>query len=130
MSETAPEVVRAFFATQREDILQRGLHPDIEWHVRKDFPDAGVSRGLEEFREFVARFDETFAEQYYEPLEFIEAGADVVVPIRWTAHGRASGAGFIEQFETWVFTVDDGLIKTVVEFPTKEEALQALGLRD
>jgi len=63
-------------------------------------------------------------------LEFIDAGPDVVVPLRWTAQGRLSGASSIESFETWVFTVEGDLITTVVEFPTKEEALEAVRLRN
>jgi hypothetical protein len=53
-----------------------------------------------------------------------------VVPLRWTAEGRLSGAGFSEGFETWVFTIENGLITRVVEFATKEEALEAVGLAE
>ncbi|HYN52413.1 MAG TPA: hypothetical protein VES62_15945 [Thermoleophilaceae bacterium] len=124
-------VIQAYFAKQgEEDIRLRGLHPEVEWHVRSDFPDAGVYRGQDGFRQLKARFDEVLAEQRYQPLEFIDAGPDVVVPLRWTAQGRLSGAGSIESFETWVFTVEGDLITTVVEFPTKEEALEAVGLRN
>jgi ketosteroid isomerase-like protein len=131
MSQENVEVVRGYFARQgEEDIRRRGLHPDVEWHIRSDFPDAGVFRGQDGFRRLAARFDEVFAGQDYQPLEFIEAGARVVVPLRWTAEGRLSGAGFSEGFETWVFTVDGGLITTVVEFATKQEALEAVGLSE
>jgi ketosteroid isomerase-like protein len=131
MSQENVEVVRAYFAKQGEgDIRLRGLHPDVEWHVRSDFPDAGVYRGQDGFRRLAARFDEVLAEQQYQPLEFIDAGAAVVVPLRWTAQGRFSGASFTERFEAWVFTVEGHLITTVVEFPTKEAALAAVGLSE
>jgi uncharacterized protein len=124
-------VIQAYFAKQgEEDIRLRGLHPEVEWHVRSDFPDAGVYRGQDGFRQLKARFDDVLAEQQYQPLEFIDAGPDVVVPLRWTAQGRLSGAGSVESFEAWVFTVEGGLITTVVEFSTKEEALEAVGLQN
>ena len=124
-------VIQAYFATQgEEDIRLRGLHPEVEWRVRSDLPDAAVYRGQDGFRQLKARFDEALAEQRYQPLEFIDAGPDVVVPLRWTAQGRLSGASSLESFETWVFTVQGDLITAVVEFPTKEEALEAVGLRE
>jgi ketosteroid isomerase-like protein len=131
VSQASVEVVRAYFAKQGEDDIRlRGLHPNVEWHIRSDFPDADVFRGQDGFRRLSARFDEVFAGQDYQPLEFIEAGAAVVVPLRWTAEGRLSGAGFSEGFETWVFTIENGLITRVVEFATKEEALEAVGLAE
>jgi ketosteroid isomerase-like protein len=120
------EVVRAFFAAlgQREAQL-RLLHPDVEWHVRPDFPDARMYRGHDGFNEMAEVFGDVFAEEHYEPLDYIEAGSDVVVTLRWGGRGRRSGASFIEREETWVFTVEDGRITTVFEFATKEQALEA-----
>ena len=131
MSQENVDAVRAYFANQgEEDIRVRRLHPRVEWHVRTDFPDAGVYRGQAGFRQLAARFDEVLAEQRYAPLEFIDAGTEVVVPLRWTAHGRLSGATFVERSETWVFTVEEGLIRRVVEFTTMAEALEAVGLSE
>jgi ketosteroid isomerase-like protein len=131
MSQENVDAVRAYFANQGVgDIRVRRLHPRVEWHVRSDFPDAGVYRGQAGFRQLAARFDEVLAEQQYAPLEFIDAGVEVVVPLRWTAHGRLSGASFNERFETWVFTVEEGLIRRVVEFTTMAQALEAVGLSE
>jgi ketosteroid isomerase-like protein len=126
---TAPanvEAVRAFFAAlgQRE-VQLRLLHPSVEWHVRPDFPDARTYRGHDGFKKMAADFGDVFAEEHYQPLDYIEAGSDVVVPLRWRGRGRLSGASFIEREETWVFTVEDGRITTVFEFATKEQALEA-----
>ena len=130
MSQANVEVVRAFFADQGDqEALARLLHPRVEWHVRPSFPDTGVYRGHSGFRKLAARFDEVLTGQQHEPLEFIDAGEDVVVPLRWRAQAR-SGSGFLERSETWVFTVQGDLIKTVVEFATKEAALEAVRLSD
>jgi ketosteroid isomerase-like protein len=132
MSQENVELVRAWFASMGGGIEARlrFLHPQVEWHVRGDFPDTGVYRGHDGFRELAARFNEILVQQQYEPLDIIDAGGHVVVPLRWTAQGRLSGASFIERFETWVFTVEDDSIRTVVEFATKEAALEAVGLRE
>jgi ketosteroid isomerase-like protein len=130
MSQENMEVVRAFFDKQGdEDIRARRLHPQLEWHVRPDSPAAHVYGGQEGFRQLAARFDQVLTEQQYEPLEFIDAGAGVVVPLRWSAQA-SSGSGSLERSMTWVFTVEGDLIKTVVEFATKEAALEAVQLSE
>jgi ketosteroid isomerase-like protein len=107
------------------------LHPKVEWRVRPDLPDAGTYRGHDGFRALLAEFDQAFEEQHYEPLELIALGSEAVaVPLRWWGRGRASGATVVERHETWVFTIRDRLITRVEEFATKDEALEALGLRE
>jgi hypothetical protein len=130
MSQENVEVVRAFFATKGdEDIRARRLHPQLEWHVRPDSPNARVYRGQDGFRQLATRFDQVLTEQQYEPLEFIDAGAGVVVPVQWRALA-SSGSGSLERLVTWVFTVEGDLIRTVVEFATKEAALEAVQLSE
>jgi ketosteroid isomerase-like protein len=105
--------------------------PALEWHVRQDLPDAGVYRGHQGFRALLERFDEAFEEQGYEPVEFIDAGGEVVVvPLRWWGRGRGSGATVVERYETWVFTVRERRIASVREFRTRDEALEAAGLSE
>ena len=130
MSQENVEVVRAFFAGQGdEDIRARRLHPQLEWHVHPDSQAAQVYRGQEGFQQLATQYEGVLTEQQYKPLEFIDAGTDVVVPVRWTAQ-TSSGSGSLERSMTWVFTVEGDLIKTVVEFATKEEALEALRLSE
>jgi ketosteroid isomerase-like protein len=132
MSQENVELVRAWCARIGGDIEPRLrlMHPHVEWHVRGDFPDAGIYRGHDGVRNLAARFGEVFDQEQYEPLEFFDAGANVVVPLRFTARGRLSGASVTERFETWVFTVEDDSIRSIVEFSTKDAALEAVGLSD
>src|SRR5829696_5086775 len=132
MSQENVEIVRAYFASQGEgERALRFLDPGVEWHVRPDFPDPGVHRGREGFRKLEARFAEVFDEEQYQPLEFIDAGTNgVVVPLQWEGRGRLSGAGFLERSETWVFTVEGGVITTVFEYAGKAQALEAAGMSD
>jgi hypothetical protein len=44
--------------------------------------------------------------------------------------GAAQWGHLLERSETWVFTVEEGLIRRVVEFTTMEEALEAVGLSE
>lgn len=104
--------------------------PALEWHVRTDLPDARVYRGHEGFRELVARFDESFGVQRYHPVDYIDAGDRIVVPLRWSAVGRESGAAVVERDETWIFTVEGGKIRRVDEYSTRGEALEAVGLSE
>jgi hypothetical protein len=99
--------------------------PRLAWHVRGDF--SRCYRGHDQFRKLGARFDEIF-DQQCEPLGFIDAERDVVVPLRSTAWGRLSGAIYIERFETGL-AVEDDSIRTVGEFATNEAALEAVALR-
>lgn len=63
------------------------------------------------------------------PLEFIDGGGCVVVPMRITGRMRGGGAEVAIE-ETIVFWVRDGKIAEVREFRTKPEALEAAGLPD
>jgi ketosteroid isomerase-like protein len=102
--------------------------PDLVWEVRSDIPDAGIYRGHEGFRRLHASFD-VVDETWYRPLEYITTGNQVVVPLRWGGLGSGSRAAFTARGETWVFTLRDGRIRHVREYATKEEALEAAGLR-
>jgi ketosteroid isomerase-like protein len=44
--------------------------------------------------------------------------------------GKGSGVPFEERSETWVFTVSGGKITRVKEFVTREQALNAVALRE
>jgi ketosteroid isomerase-like protein len=133
MSRENVEVVRAAWALaarQGPEGMLDFLDSDVEWEVRSDLPDSGRYRGHEGFLKLVGRFDEAFEEQGYEPVDFIDAGERVVVPLRWWGRGRTSGATVTERHETWVFTVSGRLVTAVEEFSTRAEALEAVGLRE
>jgi ketosteroid isomerase-like protein len=68
-------------------------------------------------------------EMWFQPDDFILAGEQVVVPLRWGGRGKGSGVGF-EERETWVFTLRDGAIAQVIEYTTKKAALKAAGLSE
>jgi ketosteroid isomerase-like protein len=90
---------------------------------------AGTVYGPEGFVTATEDAQEAFEEYHVEPEEFIDAGEAVVVPVRISGRGRASGA----QLEThlahlWVFR--DGKIVRGEVYRTSAEALEAVGLSE
>jgi ketosteroid isomerase-like protein len=135
VSQQNVDVLRRLFDLFSErdvdiDAVLELVGPDIVWEVRSDFPDAGVYTGHEGMRRLNAAFDEVVDETWYRPLEYIPAGDQVVVPLRWGGLGLGSRAAFAAREETWVFTVRDGRIRHVREYATRREALEAAGLRE
>jgi ketosteroid isomerase-like protein len=132
--ENAQRLSRLFELMSEPEMDWEALHelinPDIVWEVRRDFPDAGVYTGNEGLRRFSEAFDDVVEETWYRPLEYIEEGSHVVVPLRWGGRGKGSQTPFAEREETWVLTLRNGRISRVTEYATKHEALDAVGLRE
>ena len=112
------------------EALREVVNPDIVWEVRSDFPDLGVYTGYDGLRQLSASFDDAVEQTWYRPLEFIETGSHVVVPLRWGGRGKGSQTPFAEREETWVMTLRDGRVSRVTEYATKDEALESVGLRE
>jgi ketosteroid isomerase-like protein len=138
MSQKNVEIVRRSFeanrrSDQREDdpeAVFEFLDPAIVWEVRSDLPDAETYVGYEGMRRLFIAFREVLDETWYRPMEFIDAGDRVIVPLRWGGRGKSSGLEMTESEETWVFTLRDSKIIHVKEFATKKAALEAAGLRE
>jgi ketosteroid isomerase-like protein len=133
MSQENVEIVRGLFeAFQREsspEAIIAALDPAIVWQVRSDLPDTETYTGHEGFRRLFDAFEEVLEESWYQPVEFLEAGDQVVVPLRWGGRGKASGVAS-ELEETWVFSLSDGKVTRVKEFVTRSAALEAAGLSE
>jgi ketosteroid isomerase-like protein len=133
MSQENVEIVRGLFdAFQREsgpEAIIGALDPAIVWQVRSDLPDAQTYTGHEGFRRLLGTFEEVLDEHWYQPVEFLEAGDQVVVPLRWGGRGKASRVAS-ELEEAWVFTLSDGKVTHVNEFATRSAALESVGLSE
>jgi ketosteroid isomerase-like protein len=66
---------------------------------------------------------------WMEPLEFIDAGERLVVPYRFGGRGRHTEIE-VEFSFAHVITIREGKAVRVRVYETKEEALEAVGLRD
>ena len=92
--------------------------------------DRGPIHGKDAMRSYVQDWIDTFDEFSIEPVELIDAGGDVVVAVlRYGGRAKLSG---IETDETFgvVFTISDRKIARGREYRTRDQALEAAGLRE
>ena len=104
------------------------LDPDVEWWDRGDEPHATVHRGHDGVRAFLAELADA-AEFGAEATEFVDAAEWVVVCLRLHGRGNASGAKF-EEHEVHASRLRGGKVVEIHEYRTKEQALEAVGLRE
>jgi ketosteroid isomerase-like protein len=107
------------------------IDADIEWDISAyplpDWPDRG--KGREEWLRHLSAYLAAWIDHTQEVLELIDAGDDVVVVVRETARMRDSGAT-LDRNINFVFTVRDGRAVRFRVFLTRDEALEAVGLRE
>ncbi len=111
------------------ELVEQQYAPEVELRWAAGNPEGHVYRGregvIQAFREWV----EPFSEYYTEPLDFIEAGDQVVIPQRQWGVGGISGIP-VETEVTHVYEFRDGQIIRIDEYETLEEALEAVGLSE
>jgi ketosteroid isomerase-like protein len=101
------------------------LAPDVVWEVGQELPAKGPAAVRDVWRRWDAEWEEleTVAEEY------IDAGDKLVVIVRYRGRGRLSGVEVNDlQFE--VHTLRDGRCIRKIEFPTRSQALAAVGLAE
>jgi ketosteroid isomerase-like protein len=99
---------------------------EIEDHDRS-LSSPLVDRGPDGFLRLVARANEGFEEVRYAPDAFTEAGSRVLVDVRRTGRGSASGVPVEErQFHVW--DMEDGRAVRLRAFLERAQALEAAGL--
>ena len=132
MSQENVEVVReAYEAYLRGDLdaAYSCLHPEIEFHTYSESPEAGVYRG----RDAVRRYNEDLFEQFesirVEIDEVVDAGERVVVVSTQHAVPK-SGQQEIDVHMAEVWTIRDALLTERHSYSTRDEALDAVGLRE
>jgi ketosteroid isomerase-like protein len=131
MSEENVEVVRRWFELRDRgdtEAMMRYVDPAIETIEGPELPGAGSYIGhaglATAYDHWVSQFDDFRMEL----TELIDAGSDVVAVTRHHGTGRASRVA-VEAVVAYVFTVDDGMLVRLRIFATKEQALEAAGLR-
>jgi len=133
MSRENVEVVRTLYMHWKDelfkldDVVAELLDPDIEWDVSRRTFDPGVYHGHEGIREFVAGLQEVWESERVEPVEFIPAGDEVVVPVRLSFISRTDRQE-LSANAAHVWTLRDGKVIRHRVFQTKPEALDAVGL--
>jgi ketosteroid isomerase-like protein len=129
MSQTSVDIVRRAYDAFNEgdlDGLMECYSPDAEQVA----PIVGeLHRGRDEIRRSFASYLEVVEAARTEPLEFIEVGEKVVVPVR--LHGRLRHTGITDEMipteMVHAFAVRDGLIVWNYICADRDEAIKAAG---
>ena len=133
MSEENVELVRrAVDAYNRRDldgILESWAQDAmLDWSNARSF-DAGVYRGHGEIRAFTQRFLEAFDEVRLEidDLHEVEDGLLIMENVTYL---RGRDGIEVQARSAWLITIRDGEQTSLTLYQTKQEALEAAGLRE
>jgi ketosteroid isomerase-like protein len=127
------EVVRGLFDAYRRQAIDAAVEiadPDIE--VSPSIvggPEGNLYRGRDGFRQFLADVEAAWADFRIETEEFRDLGATVLVLGRSFARGEGSGIP-VEATTGWICVVRQGKVHRFRSFTSREEALEAVGLRE
>jgi ketosteroid isomerase-like protein len=128
MSQENVEVVRRSIAAYRAGEWEEAtayLAPDVVWEVGQELP----ARGPAAVREMWSRWNDEWERLDMVNEEIIDAGDKVFVAMHYQGRGRLSGVA-IDQWVFEVHTFRDGQCVSKVDFETRSEALEAVGLSE
>ena len=136
MSQENVELVRLVYdaAARRDGASVLALYDsEVEWDVSRSpiarLVGGSLYHGHEGLRSFFRAYHDAWESIEYDPEELIDAGDHVISVDVERTRGRASGvATNLTQYGLW--TIKEGKIVRVVWFSTREEALEAAGLRE
>jgi ketosteroid isomerase-like protein len=131
MSQENVEIVRvAFEAAYRRDwdrVFEEATR-DFELDLSRGVgPDSGVYRG-DQAKQIWSDFGEHWASWRIESREFIDAGEHVVVTLTSSLKGRDGIE--VEAEVVFTFTVREGKLARMAYYPTRKDALEAVGRRE
>ena len=131
MSRQDVEILQAGYSAFLSGDHERAFSvfaPDIEAHDDARMVEETVYRGRDGFARMLAVTTEGFEDVRYEPQEFIDAGPSVLVSVRRSGRGHASGAP-VEERQWHVWDMRDGQAVRFRLFLSEGEARRACGLR-
>jgi ketosteroid isomerase-like protein len=138
MSEENVEIVRGIIdAHERGDFYPvfAKYDPEIEWHIDRVTTTLAsdldpVYYGHDGIRAFWRAWFAAWERADFEYQEFIDAGDTVVTILSQRMQGRTSGIEFTWDSYGQVWTLRNDKIVRVEFFPSRDEALEAAGLRE
>jgi ketosteroid isomerase-like protein len=137
MSQENVEIVRRIYdaaGRRDDDATWLALYdPEVDWDVShspaRDLLGRRVYHGHEGLRSFFRDWHEAWEEVTPELEEVIDAGEHAISVETTRGRGRTSGAE-VELPHYAVWTIRNGKVVRVVWFATRDEALEAAGLRE
>jgi ketosteroid isomerase-like protein len=138
MSEENVEIVRsmveALNATGDPEAAYARLDPEVDfeisWRSGRDAPDFRVLHGIDEVRSAIGEIFEGFETTRFQVEKYVDAGDEVVVILELLARPKGSAAEISTGRFGYVYTLREGKIVRVQDFPEPSEALEAAGLRE
>jgi ketosteroid isomerase-like protein len=132
VSQENVEIVRqATEASQRHDneTALSLYDPEVEMERRGFDVSVEVYRGLDGVRAWFRDFLDPLAHLTVTVDEWIDAGDDVIAVVHTTGRGRKSGVP-VEHRDAHVWTLRNGKLWHLSIYPTRNEALKAVGLEE
>ena len=133
MSRENVEIVREIYSEAAEGRLTTCLHlfhPEVEYsRIGSGVGLSGTWRGVEAMVRKASEWALTFDLLRVQAERFIEAGDAVVVFTRQTGKSKVSGVP-VDGAYTDVMTLREGLVVRFDQYQYREEALEAVGLRE
>jgi ketosteroid isomerase-like protein len=126
---TSVELLRRCYEAMNEGDwgpLEALLAPGFVYHTRPELPGGGTYRGRDICMDRLRELGELFKRLHWEPEDFVEVGARIMVVTRLTGAGGTSGVG-IENRLFHVWTLGDGHAVELHVFSRRGDALRALG---
>jgi uncharacterized protein len=133
MSQENVEIVKEFtrlFERGDRDSWREYFDPDVVWDASAtEMPLAGVYHGHQGVEQFFRDWLPTWRDLEVATREYIDAGDSVVVVFRQTGTGRGSGVRIAQDF-FGVYDLKDAKVVRFRQYESREEALEAAGLRE
>jgi ketosteroid isomerase-like protein len=101
--------------------------PAMEAYERAESPEQGVAHGREGMAEAIETLHEEFEDYRLDPIQIERVGDYLLVVVRQSGRGRASGIPVEEELIHLIERSADGLSR-LRAFSTRAEALEAAGL--
>jgi ketosteroid isomerase-like protein len=133
MSSENVELLRTLLDAYNErgvEAMLPYIHPEFEVTVPPSLSvEPDTYRGHDGMRHYFESFAEVMDDVRFEADAFFDAGEQIVADTRLTTRGKETGLE-VEQHVVQVWTVRDGRAVRAEVYPTREEALRAVGLED
>jgi ketosteroid isomerase-like protein len=130
MSQENVEVVRRAFAYEIYGVGDRADAEAIfDPRIVINPTEEGPSYGLDAIRDNIERWKSAWNELEVTTEEFIDAGDRVLVAVHHRGRGRGSGIEVDSRFYL-VYSLRSGKVTRSDEYATRNEALEAAGLRE
>lgn len=128
MSQENVETIRELYHDWlRGDMALDRMHPEISMFEADTIPGAASAVGIDAVRRYMESFARYWEQIRFEPTEFVDAGDQVVVVARLVGRGKGSGVA-VEREWAYVWTMSAGKVRRMDGYPSRADALRAVGL--